>query len=92
MTCVIDVNGKILDMMEPFKVGWKIYDVPVYTQESHGFTFYTRHIDLCLCCNLSLLCPVGLRTDPLRGDDNTKTTMNYTRAALFIIGTELTAE
>lgn len=46
MTCVIDVNGKILDMMEPFKVGWKIYDVPVYTQESHGFTFYTRHIDL----------------------------------------------
>ena len=46
MTCVIDVNGKILDMMPPFKVGWKIYDVPVYIQENHGFTFYTEHIDL----------------------------------------------
>jgi len=40
------VNGKILDMMPPFKVGWKIYDVPVYIQENHGFTFYTEHIDL----------------------------------------------
>jgi len=45
MTCVIDVTGKIIDPMEPFKVGWHIYDVPVFTGESHGLTFYTRHID-----------------------------------------------
>ena len=45
MTCVIDVTGKIIDPMEPFKVGWHIYDVPVFTGESHGTTFYTRHID-----------------------------------------------
>ena len=31
--------------MEPFKVGWHIYDVPVFTSEAHGFTFYTRHVD-----------------------------------------------
>lgn len=45
MTCVIDVTGKIVDPMEPFKVGWHIYDVPVFTSEAHGFTFYTRHVD-----------------------------------------------
>ncbi|MFA7559450.1 MAG: apolipoprotein N-acyltransferase [Sphaerochaeta sp.] len=45
MTAVITPTGKIVGMMEPFKVGWKIYDVPVYTGEHHGFTFYTKHID-----------------------------------------------
>ncbi|ADY14606.1 apolipoprotein N-acyltransferase [Sphaerochaeta globosa] len=45
MTCVIDVTGKIIEPMEPFKVGWRIYDVPVFTGEVHGTTFYTRHID-----------------------------------------------
>lgn len=45
MTCVIDVTGEIIEPMEPFKVGWRIYDVPVFTGEIHGTTFYTRHID-----------------------------------------------
>nr|WP_321296827.1 apolipoprotein N-acyltransferase [uncultured Sphaerochaeta sp.] len=45
MTCVIDVTGKIVDPMEPFKVGWHIYDVPVFTGEVHGLTFYTRYVD-----------------------------------------------
>lgn len=45
MTCLIDVTGKIIDPMEPFKVGWHIYDVPVYTTESQGETFYTKHDD-----------------------------------------------
>jgi len=45
MTCLIDVTGKIIDPMEPFKAGWHIYDVPVYTTESHGETFYTKHDD-----------------------------------------------
>ena len=45
MTCVIDVTGKIIEPMEPFKVGWRIYDVPVFTGEVHGTTFYTRHIE-----------------------------------------------
>jgi len=45
MTCLIDITGKIVDPMEPFKVGWKIYEVPVYRGESIGLTFYTTHID-----------------------------------------------
>jgi len=45
MTCLIDVTGKIIDPMEPFKTGWHIYDVPVYTSEIHGETFYTKHDD-----------------------------------------------
>jgi len=45
MTCLIDATGKIIEAMEPFKVGWKIYDVPVYRGESVGLTFYTTHID-----------------------------------------------
>lgn len=45
MTCLIDVTGKIIDPMEPFKAGWHIYDVPVYTSESHGQTFYTKYDD-----------------------------------------------
>lgn len=45
MTCLVDVTGKIIDPMPPFKTGWHIYDVPVYTTESHGETLYTRHDD-----------------------------------------------
>ncbi|MDD3902788.1 MAG: apolipoprotein N-acyltransferase [Sphaerochaeta sp.] len=45
MTCLIDTTGKIIDPMEPFKVGWHIYDVPVYSSESHGQTLYTRYDD-----------------------------------------------
>ncbi len=45
MTCVIDVNGKIVDPMEPFTVGYHIYDVPVFSGESHGNTVYTRYVN-----------------------------------------------
>jgi apolipoprotein N-acyltransferase len=45
MTCLIDATGKIIDPMEPFKVGWKIYEVPVYRTETWGTTFYTRYVD-----------------------------------------------
>ncbi len=45
MTCLIDITGKIIEPMEPFKVGWRIYDVPVYRSEQIGFTYYTTHID-----------------------------------------------
>ena len=45
MTCLIDVTGKIIDPMEPFKTGWHIYDVPVYTTETNGETLYTTHDD-----------------------------------------------
>ncbi len=39
MTCVIDPNGKIIDMMEPFEEGYLPVDIPVYTA---GHTGYTR--------------------------------------------------
>lgn len=45
MTCVIDVTGKIVDPMEPFTVGYHIYDVPVFSGESHGNTIYTRYVN-----------------------------------------------
>ncbi len=54
MTCVIDVTGKIIDMMEPFKVGWHIYDVPVYTGETFGTTIYTRHVNWFAYLNIYL--------------------------------------
>ncbi|MGH4038502.1 MAG: apolipoprotein N-acyltransferase [Sphaerochaeta sp.] len=46
ITCMIDVNGRIIDPMTPFKAGWKIYNVPVYTTEAEGLTFYTKHPNL----------------------------------------------
>ena len=45
MTCVIEPTGHVLDPMEPFKLGWKIYDVPVYQEATNGKTFYTMHDD-----------------------------------------------
>ncbi len=45
MTCVIDVTGKIIDPMKPFTVGYHIYDVPVYSGDTFGTTFYTDHIN-----------------------------------------------
>ncbi len=42
MTCVIDPAGRIIDIMEPFTVGYMVSDVPVYTYKD---TFYTRWID-----------------------------------------------
>ncbi len=42
MTCVIDPGGNILDIMEPFVVGYMVTDVPVYTYRD---TLYTRLVD-----------------------------------------------
>jgi apolipoprotein N-acyltransferase len=44
MTALILPTGKIIDPMEPFTKGWKIYDVPVYT--SNKATFYTQKDDI----------------------------------------------
>ena len=41
ITCLVDTVGRMIDPMEPFKPGWKIYDVPVYTTEANGNTFFT---------------------------------------------------
>ena len=32
--------------MKPFHPGWKIYNIPVYTTEANGSTFYTIHPNL----------------------------------------------
>jgi len=39
MTCTIDPDGRIIDMMEPFSRGYLISTVPVYTERT---TLYTR--------------------------------------------------
>ena len=46
ITCLIEPSGKIADEMEPFKMGWKIWDVPVYSSDTYGNTLYTRTSDL----------------------------------------------
>ena len=46
MTCLITPDGTIQGEMEPFKMGWKIWDVPVFSSESYGTTVYTRTVDL----------------------------------------------
>ncbi len=45
MTCVILPDGKIVDPMEPFKMGYKIYDVPVYSTDTHELTLYAAYDD-----------------------------------------------
>lgn len=39
MTCIIDPDGRVLNMMEPFTRGYLVDEVPVYTERS---TLYTR--------------------------------------------------
>ncbi len=46
ITCLILPTGEITDPMEPFTMGWHIYDVPVYSQADNKNTFYVNHIDL----------------------------------------------
>ena len=44
ITCLITPEGTIHDMMEPFAMGWNLYEVPIY--EDNPVTFYSSHIDL----------------------------------------------
>ncbi len=65
MTCLITPEGKIRGEMTPFKMGYKIWDVPVFTGEKNGSTLYTRTIDISakICVWLSyaaLLCGLAL--------------------------------
>ena len=46
ITCLITPDGTIQGEMEPFKMGWKIWEVPVYSTETYGTTLYTRTVDL----------------------------------------------
>ncbi len=46
ITCLILPTGEIKDPMEPFTMGWHVYDVPVYSQANYKNTFYVNHIDL----------------------------------------------
>lgn len=46
ITCMITPYGKMVDKMEPFTMGWNTYEVPIYTEEQVGQTFYVNNIDL----------------------------------------------
>ncbi len=46
ITTMITPDGKMGEIMTPFTIGWKVYDVPVYTHENYENTFYVEHIDL----------------------------------------------
>lgn len=43
ISCLITPTGKIVDPMEPFKMYWHIYEVPVFTSDEH--TIYTENGD-----------------------------------------------
>ena len=63
MTCLITPDGKIQGEVEPFKMTWKIWDVPIYSGKTHGTTLYTRTIDISadICVYVSyLLLAAGL--------------------------------
>lgn len=45
ITCLITPDGTVQGEMEPFKMGWKIWQVPVWEQETYGKTFYCRTAD-----------------------------------------------
>lgn len=44
ITCLVTPDGVVHDPMEPFTMGWHVYEVPVGQKE--GKTFYTCHPDL----------------------------------------------
>ena len=46
ITCLITPEGTIHDEMTPFAMGWKLYEVPVYTHENNVDTFYVNHPDI----------------------------------------------
>lgn len=46
ITCLITPEGTIHDPMTPFAMGWKLYNVPVYTHESNQDTFFVQHPNL----------------------------------------------
>ena len=65
MTCLITPDGKIQGEMEPFKMGYKIWNVPVFTGEKNGSTLYTRTIDISakICVYISyasIICAIAL--------------------------------
>ncbi len=65
MTCLITPDGTIQGEMEPFKMGYKIWEVPVFTGAKNGTTIYTRTIDISakICVYISqaaILCAVVL--------------------------------
>ncbi len=46
LTCLITPDGTIQGEMEPFKMYWKLWDVPVYETSTYGTTVYTRTVDI----------------------------------------------
>ena len=46
ITCLIVPTGEIQDPMEPFTMGYHVYEVPIFSQENYENTFYVNHIDL----------------------------------------------
>ena len=65
MTCLITPDGKIQGEMEPFKMGYQIWNVPVFTGEKNGSTLYTRTIDISakICVYISyasIICAIAL--------------------------------
>jgi len=55
ITCLITPDGNVQGEMEPFKMGYKIWDVPVYEAKTYGTTFYTDTVDVSakICIYLS---------------------------------------
>ena len=55
LTCLITPDGTIQGEMEPFKMGWKLWDVPVYETSTYGTTVYTNTVDISakICVYLS---------------------------------------
>lgn len=45
ITCLITPDGSIQGEMEPFKMYWKIWTVPIYSGDTYGTTLYTRTVD-----------------------------------------------
>ena len=45
ITCLITPDGTVQGEMEPFKMGWKIWDVPVYERSTNGTTLYSSVSD-----------------------------------------------
>lgn len=70
MTCTIDPDGRIIDMMEPFKRGYMISTVPIYTERTTPYTMWGNWFAVSALIAAAGLLLVGLGIRVFRSKDD----------------------
>jgi apolipoprotein N-acyltransferase len=70
MTCTIDPDGRIIDMMEPFTRGYMISTVPIYTERTTPYTMWGNWFAVSALIAAAGLLLVGLGIRVFRSKDD----------------------